>query len=62
MTHILDCLHPPPLSSEDCAYVFQLLNIGSKDALCFSDTGASGNLVKGEFAETSSFKTIDLEN
>ena len=48
--------------SEDCVYVFQLLNIGSKDALCFYDTGASGNLVKGEFAETSSFKTIDPEN
>jgi hypothetical protein len=48
--------------SEDCVYVFQLLNIGSKDALCFYDTGASGNLVKGEFAEASSFKTIDPEN
>ena len=46
----------------DCVYVFQLLNINSQDVLCFYDSGATGNLIKGDLAEKVGFKTVDPEN
>jgi len=42
--------------------VFQLLNICSQDVLCFYDSGATGNLIKGDLAEKVGFKTVDPEN
>jgi hypothetical protein len=49
-------------SEDDCLYVFQLLCIKGEQALVFFDSGASGNLCRGEFAEKVGFKTIDPTN
>ena len=49
-------------SSYDCVYVYQHIMIANQEAIVFYDSGASGNLVRGEFAEMAGFKTIDPEN
>ena len=49
-------------SSNESVYILQALLIGDKQSLCFYDSGASGNLVRGAFAEKAGFKTIDPEN
>ena len=46
-------------SSEDTIYVFQLIKIGGRNALVFYDSGATGNLVRGAFAEAAGFKVLD---
>ena len=49
-------------SREDPLYIFQHLKIGNETALVFYDTGATGSLVRGEFAERCKFKTIQQES
>ena len=44
--------------SEDSAYIFQQIKINGKPALCFFDTGASGHLIRGKFAEENNFKVV----
>ncbi len=49
-------------SSNESVYILQTLLIGGQQGICFYDSGASGNLVRGAFAESAGFKTIDPEN
>ena len=49
-------------TNDDALYIFQELKIDDRSCLCFYDTGASGNLVCGEFAEKSSFKVLDQKS
>ncbi len=39
-----------------------MVSIGKHTALVFYDSGASGNLVKGEFAELAGFKVLDPQS
>lgn len=49
-------------SLEDTVYIFQLVRIGGHTGLVFYDSGATGNLVRGEFAEAAGFKVLDERN
>ena len=46
-------------SRDDALYVFQTVLINNEEALVFYDSGATGNLVLGSFAERHNFKVID---
>ena len=47
---------------DDSVYIFQSLNVSGEDLLLFYDSGASGNLCKGQTAERLKFKTMDPTN
>ena len=49
-------------SSEDTVYIFQLVKIGGRTGLVFYDSGATGNLVRGAFAEAAGFKVLDANS
>jgi hypothetical protein len=49
-------------STEDTVYIFQLVRIGGRIGLVFYDSGATGNLVRGAFAEAAGFKVMDDRN
>lgn len=49
-------------SSEDTVYIFQMIRIGGHTGLVFYDSGATGNLVRGEFAERVGFKVLDPQS
>ena len=49
-------------SNEDSLYIFQQLKLGGREVLAFWDSGASGNLIRGELAESLRFKVIDPES
>ena len=49
-------------SAEDTVYIFQLVKLGRQTALVFYDSGATGNLVRGEFAEAAGFKVLDTNS
>ena len=46
-------------SRDDALYIFQTLLINNEEALVFYDSGATGNLVLGSFAERNNFKVIN---
>ena len=56
---IEDPRHVKVESSEDSVYIFQTILIGQQPALVFYDSGATGNLVRGAFAEATGFKVLD---
>jgi len=49
-------------SSDDTIYVFQMIRVGRHTGLVFYDSGASGNLVRGDFAERVGFKVLDPQS
>lgn len=49
-------------STEDTVYIFQVINVGGQSALVFYDSGATGNLVRGAFAESAGFKVLNSQS
>lgn len=49
-------------SQEDSVYIFQTILVGNRPALVFYDSGATGNLVRGSFAEAAGFKVLDQKS
>ena len=49
-------------SSHDTVYIFQMIRIGGNTGLVFYDSGATGNLVRGDFAERVGFKVLDPQS
>jgi len=46
-------------SDNDSIYIFQMIKTNGHTGLVFYDSGATGNLVKGVFAEAAGFKVLD---
>ena len=46
-------------ADHDSVYILQEIEMNKSDALLFYDTGASGNCVRGAFAERHEFKVLD---
>ena len=59
---IVEIQSPHVETAEDSVYLFQIIKVLDSEALLFYDTGASGNLVLGAFAEKAGFKVIDSRN
>ena len=59
---VIDIQCPNVESSEDSVYLFQVIKVLESEALLFYDSGATGNVIRGAFAESAGFKVIDAKN